>query len=130
MNGTRHLPPAHTRSPMWVMLKLFIYNLLWLAEYQCKGMVKFNSSDLFSWGQFQRWWKRLNWKNLLLQPQLWSPDKLIWLDVLHNSNVLNFQYTYLISYLHSSLRSKLSAEMNNIHKAWRTERSSVVKPRG
>ena len=66
MNGVRSLSPAHTRSPMWVMLKIFIYNLLWLAEYQCKGVVKFNLSDLFIWGQFRRSWKRLNWKNLLL----------------------------------------------------------------
>ena len=66
MNGVRSLSPAHTRSPMWVMLKIFIYNLLWLAEYQCKGVVKFNLSDLLIWGQFRRSWKRLNWKNLLL----------------------------------------------------------------
>ena len=32
---------------MWVMLKIFIYNLLWLAEYQCKDVVKFNLSDFF-----------------------------------------------------------------------------------
>ena len=43
-----------------------IYNLLWLAEYQCKGVVKYNLSDLFFWGQSRRSWKRLNWKNLLL----------------------------------------------------------------
>ena len=50
-----------------IMLKIFIYNpLLWLAEYQCKGVVKFNLSDLFFWGQFRRSRKRLNWKNLLL----------------------------------------------------------------
>ena len=50
-----------------IMLKIFIYNpLLWLAEYQCKGVVKFNLSDLLIWGQFRRSWKRLNWKNLLL----------------------------------------------------------------
>ena len=48
MNGVRSLSPAHTRSPMWVMLKIFIYNLLWLTEYQCKGAVKFSLSDLFS----------------------------------------------------------------------------------
>ena len=66
MNGMRSLSPVHTRSPMWVMLKIFIYNLLWLAEYQCKGVVKFNLSDLLIWGQFRRSWKRLNWKNLLL----------------------------------------------------------------
>ena len=66
MNGVRSLPPAHTRSPMWVMLKIFIYNILWLAEYQSKGAVNFNLSDLFFWGQFRRSWKRLNWKNLLL----------------------------------------------------------------
>ena len=42
---------------MWVMLKIFIKifvkNLLWLAEHQCKGVVKFNMSDLFFWGQFR-----------------------------------------------------------------------------
>ena len=43
-----------------------IYNLLRLAECQCKGMVKFNLSDLFFWGQFRKSWKPLNWKNLLL----------------------------------------------------------------
>ena len=41
MNAVRSLSPAQTRSPMWVMLKIFIYNLLWFAEYQCKGVVKF-----------------------------------------------------------------------------------------
>ena len=56
----------HKITMMWVMLKIFIYNLLWLAEYQCKGVVKFNLSDLLIWGQFRRSWKRLNWKNLLL----------------------------------------------------------------
>ena len=66
MNGVESLSPAHTRSPMWVALKKFIYNLFWLAEYQCKGVVKFNLSDLFFWGQFRRSSKRLNWKNLLL----------------------------------------------------------------
>ena len=56
-----------TQDPiMWVMLKIFIYNLLWLAKYQCKGVVKFNFSDLFFWGQFRKSWKRLNWKNVLL----------------------------------------------------------------
>ena len=66
MNGVRLLSPTHLRSPMWVMLKRFIYNLLWLAEYQCKGVVKLNLTDLFFWGQFRRFWKWLNWKNLLL----------------------------------------------------------------
>ena len=47
MNGMRSLSPVHTRSPMWVMLKIFIYNLLRLAEYQLKGVVKFNLSDHF-----------------------------------------------------------------------------------
>ena len=50
-----------------IMLKIFIYNpLLWLAEYQCKGVVKFNLSDLVFRGLFRRSWKRLNWKTLLL----------------------------------------------------------------
>ena len=40
MNGMRSLSPTHTRSPMWVMLKIFICNLLWLAEYRCKGVVQ------------------------------------------------------------------------------------------
>ena len=56
MNAVRLLSPAHTRSPMWVMWKVFIYCLLWLVEYQCKGVVKFNLSDLFFWGHFQRSW--------------------------------------------------------------------------
>ena len=56
----------HKITIMWVMLKIVIYNLLWLAEYQCKGMLKFSLSDLFFCGQFWRSWKRLNWKNLLL----------------------------------------------------------------
>ena len=43
-----------------------IYNLLWLAEYQCKGVIKINLSDLFFWCQFRISWKRLNWKNLFL----------------------------------------------------------------
>ena len=46
INGVRSLSPTHTRSPIWVMLKIFTYNLLWLAEYQCKGVVKFNLSNL------------------------------------------------------------------------------------
>ena len=41
MNAVRSLSLAQTRSPRWVMLKIFIYNLLWFAEYQCKGVVKF-----------------------------------------------------------------------------------------
>ena len=32
------------------MLKIFFYNFLWLAEYQFKGVVKFNLSDLFFLG--------------------------------------------------------------------------------
>ena len=50
MNGVRSLSPPQTRSPMWVMLKIFIYNLLWLAQYQYKGVVKFNLNDLFFLG--------------------------------------------------------------------------------
>ena len=50
----------HKITIMWFMLKIFIYNLLWLAEYQFKGVVKFNLSDLFFWVQFRRPWKRLN----------------------------------------------------------------------
>ena len=50
MSEVRSILPAHTRSPMWVILKIVIYNLLWLAEYQFKGVVKFNLSDLFFWG--------------------------------------------------------------------------------
>ena len=63
MNDGRSLSPAHTLSPVWVMLKIFIYNLLWLAEYQCKGVVKFSLSDLFFWGQFRRSWKRVELEN-------------------------------------------------------------------
>ena len=48
------------------MLKIFIYNLLWFAEYQCKRVIKFNLSDLIFLDQFRRSWKWLNWKNLLL----------------------------------------------------------------
>ena len=48
MNGVQSLSPDHTRSPMWVMLKIFTYTLWWLAEYQCKGVVKFSLSDIFS----------------------------------------------------------------------------------
>ena len=66
MNGVRSFSPAQTRSPMWFMLEIFIYNFLWLAQFQCKGVVKFSLSDLFFWGQFRRSWQRLNWKNLLL----------------------------------------------------------------
>ena len=47
----------------WVMLKIFIYNLLWLAEYQCKGVVKFNFSHVFFLGSVS---EIINWKNLLL----------------------------------------------------------------
>ena len=45
-----------------------------------------------------------------------------------NINVRVYRvYTYFISDPHYFLRSESSAEMNNIRKAWRTERSSVVK---
>ena len=45
-----------------------------------------------------------------------------------NINVRVYRvYTYFISDPHYFLRSKSSAEVNNIRKAWRTERSSVVK---
>ena len=128
MNAVRLLCSAHTRSPMWFMWKIFIYNLLWLAEYQCKGVVKFNISDLFFfWGHFQRSWKWLNWKNLLLI--LIVVTRVINLSRLfHNSNVLNFQYSYIFFLeRHYFLRSKSFAGMSNIRKAWRTERSSVVK---
>ena len=40
----------HKITMMWVMLKIFIYNLLWLADYQCKGVVKFNLMNLFFCG--------------------------------------------------------------------------------
>ena len=47
-----------------------------------------------------------------------------------NINVRVYRvYTYFISDPHYFLRSKSSAEVNNIRKAWRTERSSVVKLR-
>ena len=60
----------HKITMMWVMLKIFIYNLLWLAEYQCKGVVKFNLSDLFYWGpvsetmktvELEKFTLNLNW---------------------------------------------------------------------
>ena len=38
---------------MWIMLKIFIYNLFWLSEYQCKDVVKLKMSNLFFWGQFR-----------------------------------------------------------------------------
>ena len=54
-----------------IMLKIFIYNpLLWLAEYQCKSVVKFNLSDLFYWGpvsetmktvELEKFTLNLNW---------------------------------------------------------------------
>ena len=49
---------------MWIMLKTHI--LYWSTEYQRKGVVKLNLSNLFFCGHFRRSWKRLNWKNLLL----------------------------------------------------------------
>ena len=49
MNRVRSLSPAHTKSQIWFMLKIFIYNLMRLAEYRCKGVVKLNLSDLFFW---------------------------------------------------------------------------------
>ena len=45
---------------MWVKLKKIIYNLLWLTEFHCRGVIKFNLSNLFFWGQFRRSWK---WSN-------------------------------------------------------------------
>ena len=42
MNGVRSLSPVHTGSPIWVMLKIFVYNLLRLTRYECEGVVKFN----------------------------------------------------------------------------------------
>ena len=35
---------------MWVKLKTLIYNLLWLTEFHCRGVIKFNSSNLFLLG--------------------------------------------------------------------------------
>ena len=46
------------------MLKIHI--LYWSTEYQRKGVVKINLSDLFFCGQFRKSWKWLNWKNLHL----------------------------------------------------------------
>ena len=40
MNGVWSLSPTHIRSPVWVMLKISICNLFWLAEYQCKCVVQ------------------------------------------------------------------------------------------
>ena len=39
-----------------------IYNLFLLAEYQCKGLVKFNLSDLFFRGQFSEVLKTIEFK--------------------------------------------------------------------
>ena len=49
----------HKITIMWVILKIFICNLLGLAEYQCKGVAKFNLSDLFSgvsFGDHEKGW--------------------------------------------------------------------------
>ena len=58
----------HKITIMWVMLKIFIYNLLWLAEYQCKGVVKFSLSHVFFLESVSEIMKTeiINWKNLLL----------------------------------------------------------------
>ena len=59
MNGLRSLEwraivfASPHKITMWVMLKVLIYDLLWLTEYHCKGVVKFNISDLFFRGQFR-----------------------------------------------------------------------------
>ena len=52
MNGIQSSSPAHTRSSKWVMLKTLIYNLLWLADCQCDGVLKFNLSNLSFWVSF------------------------------------------------------------------------------
>ena len=129
MNGVRSLSLAHARSPKWVMLKIFIYNLLWLAEYQRKGVVWFNLSDLSFWGQFWRAWKRFNWKKLLLT--LIAVTRIINLGrCISQFKCFKFLIYVFFSDPHYFLRSKSSADMNNICKAWRTVRSSVVKPVG
>ena len=66
MIGMQSHSPVHTRSPIWVMLKTFTYNLLWLAEYQSKGVVKFNLIHLLFLVHFLRSWNGLNWENFLL----------------------------------------------------------------
>ena len=109
MNGVRSLSPAHTRSPMWVMLKIFIYNLLWLAEYQCKGVVKFNLSDLFFWGQLRRSRKRLNWKDLLLT--LIAVTRIINLDRFI-SQFKCFKFPILIFYFRLALFFKKQVMIN------------------
>ena len=63
MNGVRSFFGPH-KITMWIVLKTHI--LYWSTEYQRKGVVKLNLSNLFFCGQFRRSWKRLNWKNLLL----------------------------------------------------------------
>ena len=40
MNGVWSLSPTRIRPPMWVMLKISICNLVWLAEYQCKCVIQ------------------------------------------------------------------------------------------
>ena len=54
MNGIQSSSPAHTKSSKWVMLKTLIYNLLWLADCQCDGVLKFNLRNLSFLGQFRR----------------------------------------------------------------------------
>ena len=109
MNGVRSLSPAHTRSPVWVTLKIFIYNLLWLAEYQCEDVVKFNLSDLFFWVQLRRSWKRLNWKNLLLT--LIAVTRII--NLVYMWRLLIFRWTLFKTDI--SIKRTLLSCTNSVH---------------
>ena len=86
-----------------------IYNLLWLAEYQCKGVVKFNLSDLFFWGQLRRSRKRLNWKDLLLT--LIAVTRIINLDRFI-SQLKCFKFPILIFYFRLALFFKKQVIIN------------------
>ena len=98
----------------------------WLSMLGC-GKVQFEQS--FFWGQFQRSRKRLNLKNLLLTLiAVTRINKLVRFISLFKC----FEFPIYIFYFRPAffLRSKSCVEMNNIRKAWRTERSSVAKTVG
>ena len=96
-NGVWSPSLVHTRPPVWVMLKILICILLWLAEYQCKGVVKLNLSDLFFLGQFRRSWKWLNWK-ILLVTLLLTKTRESWANALFECRLSLTESMNLVDY--------------------------------
>ena len=98
----------------------------WLSMWWC---IKVQFEQPFFSGSVSEIMKTVNWRDFILT--LIAVTRIINLiKCISQFKFFNFQYTSFISDLHYFLRSKSSAEMNNIRKAWRTGRLSVVKPGG